>query len=90
MAECRRFFIEGRVQGVFYRSNTEKKAKNLGLTGWVRNTEDGGVECVACGIPEDLDVFEKWLWKGPLAAKVKSVKRTNIEFQDHHDFEILY
>jgi len=40
-------FVSGRVQGVFYRVNARHFAKELGLTGWVRNLEDGRVELVA-------------------------------------------
>lgn len=41
--------VYGKVQDVNYRSSTETQATKLGLTGWVRNREDGSVECVAEG-----------------------------------------
>ena len=71
---CKRYFVTGRVQGVFYRSSAMQQARQLGLQGWVRNLRDGRVECLACGEIEALDDFENWLEIGPEYAKV-----TNIE-----------
>ncbi|HPW45287.1 MAG TPA: acylphosphatase [bacterium] len=62
--------VGGRVQGVFYRANTEKEAKALGLTGFVRNLPDGGVEITAEGKKESLEKLARWCQKGPPAAKV--------------------
>jgi acylphosphatase len=42
-----RIFVSGRVQGVFFRSHTAEKARELGITGWVRNLNDGRVERAA-------------------------------------------
>jgi len=47
--------VRGRVQGVFFRENTYKKAKKLGITGWVRNFPDGQVEIVAEGEKEKIE-----------------------------------
>jgi acylphosphatase len=69
-----RLTIVGRVQGVFYRAHTRKQGVRLGLTGWVRNTEDGGVEAVAEGKAEALDELIKWCRKGPPSARVDDVK----------------
>ena len=44
------------------------------LSGWVRNTEDGRVELVAEGRPEDLDAFRRWLAEGPPGARVEKVE----------------
>jgi len=46
---CRRSFVSGRVQGVFYRATCVRKARDLGLTGFARNLADGRVEVLACG-----------------------------------------
>lgn len=66
--------ISGRVQGVFFRANTQKEAIRLGLKGWVRNTEDGGVETVAQGTREKLEAFIAWCRKGPPSAMVDNVQ----------------
>jgi len=70
--------VEGRVQGVFFRAHTQEKASSLGLTGWVRNTEDGGVEAVAEGDKKELEALISWCHKGPPAAKVFKV---DVEWQ---------
>jgi acylphosphatase len=63
-------FVSGRVQGVFFRASTVEVAKKLGITGWVRNLNDGRVEVVAEGSKEKLDELIGWLKKGPILAKV--------------------
>ncbi len=90
MKECRLFKIEGLVQGVYYRANTEKVARSMALTGWVRNTEDGGVECLACGELENLTAFEKWLNIGPDAARVDNVTSKKQDLLDLQSFDIRY
>ena len=42
-------FVSGRVQGVGFRMATSRQSKLLGLTGWVKNLDDGRVEVYACG-----------------------------------------
>ena len=74
---CRRFFVSGRVQGVFYRDSTRRQAQSQGITGWVRNRLDGRVEVLACAAPEQLETFAKWLEIGPEYAKVTNIKVIN-------------
>jgi len=85
-----RIRVKGRVHGVFFRSNTEKKAKKLGITGWVKNTKDG-VEVVAEGEDAALKELVAFCHKGPLFAKVVSVdikdEKSTGEFSD---FSIKY
>lgn len=66
-------YIVGRVQGVGYRMSTEIEAKQLGLTGWVRNLSDGRVEIMAQGKKEKLQAFEAWCHQGPPLACVDHV-----------------
>lgn len=64
------FLIQGRVQGVGFRWFVHREASELDLRGWVRNTEDGDVEVVVAGQPEDLDELRASLRKGPRGSRV--------------------
>jgi len=84
-------YVSGRVQGVFFRYNTRKLAKKLGLTGWVRNLPDGRVEVVAEGDDEKLQLLIKFLHKGPSMARVEKVEVKKEEYTgEFDDFIILY
>ena len=88
---CKHYKVSGHVQGVFYRSSTQKEAQRLGLSGWVRNLADGRVEAVACGTAEQLATLEVWLHHGPPMAHVDNVKITNELLESiTHGFEIRY
>ena len=68
--------IKGRVQGVFFRHNTNKEANRLGLTGWVRNLSSGDVEVVAEGERSTVDDLITWCHRGPSMARVDDVAVT--------------
>ena len=72
MSEVQRvqIIVHGRVQGVFYRDSTRRKAVELGLVGTVRNLSDGGVEVVAEGAAAALEALVQWCRLGPPAAEV--------------------
>jgi acylphosphatase len=67
------FLIQGRVQGVGFRWFVHREASELELRGWVRNTEDGDVEVVASGAPEDLEELRASLRRGPRGSRVDRV-----------------
>jgi len=67
-------FISGRVQKVGFRFLTKMKAKELGLSGWVRNLPDGRVETVIVGDKEKVDEIVKWLHQGSPLARVDSIE----------------
>jgi acylphosphatase len=67
-------FISGRVQGVFFRSNTRKEALGLGLTGWVRNLRDGRVEALFEGEESEIQKIIEWCHTGPPYASVDRVE----------------
>ncbi|HDZ54547.1 MAG TPA: acylphosphatase [Candidatus Nealsonbacteria bacterium] len=83
--------VSGLVQGIFYRSNTLEKAKELNLTGWVKNEFSSSVKIVAEGEEENLEKLIEWTKQGPALAKVDKIEveweRDRGKFKD---FEIRY
>jgi acylphosphatase len=72
--ERARLLISGRVQGVGYRYSTVNAAKRVGgLTGWVRNLDDGRVEAVVEGPRDKIEELIRWARQGPPAARVSDV-----------------
>jgi acylphosphatase len=80
--------ISGRVQGVFYRQSTKEKAKELGITGIVRNLKNGDVEILATGAQERLDELADWCKQGPPQAEVESISTTKLPLQTFSGFNI--
>ena len=65
--------VSGKVQGVFYRVHTQKKAIELGLQGFVQNESNGDVYIEAEGPEEKLEELSKWCKTGPPDAAVTAV-----------------
>jgi acylphosphatase len=82
----RRITVSGKVQGVFYRGWTEANARQLGITGWVRNRLGGDVEILACGSRAAIDELIRRCWHGPRAAVVESVEVEEAEAGETEDF----
>ena len=82
--------IYGRVQGVFYRASTRKKAKQLGLKGWVRNRSDGSVEAVVEGPEDGVDQLIEWAHQGPKRARVDQVEVTerDVDREEFSEFRV--
>lgn len=66
--------IYGRVQGVYYRQSTFKKAVSLNLKGWVRNLYNGNVEAVFEGEETAVEQMLEWCKEGPSMARVTHVE----------------
>ena len=79
MIKAARFFVSGRVQGVFFRASTRYQAQTLKVRGYARNLADGRVEVLAVGDTDALRRLESWLQQGPQLAKVESVKQAPAE-----------
>jgi len=83
-------FISGKVQGVYFRANTQSEALKLGLKGFVRNLPDGRVEALFEGEEEAIEKMIAWCHRGPSGARVE---RVDVEWGEYRgefeDFIIL-
>ena len=83
--------ITGKVQGVWFRVETQQAARNHGVKGWVRNKMDGSVEAVFEGDEVDVQATLTWCHKGPPHARVDNV---TVTWQDYlgafTDFDVTY
>jgi acylphosphatase len=71
--------VRGRVQGVFFRAETRQRAASLGVSGWVRNGDDGTVEALFEGERERVDSMVEWCRRGPAGARVDEVEAVEEE-----------
>lgn len=81
---CHRYFVSGRVQGVFFRANTETEALRLDLTGWAINLPDGRVEVLLRGPEPAVQAMGRWLQRGVPPARVDDLE-TIVEDPDQFD-----
>lgn len=81
--------VHGRVQGVFFRTETRDRARSLGLAGWVRNRPDGSVEAVFEGEPDRVESMVDWSRRGPPGASVDGVDVTWEEPEGEPDFRVV-
>ena len=88
MRITRHLAITGRVQGVGYRFYMQRKARELGIAGWVRNRRDGSVEAVVHGEAEAVEAMVAWTRRGPASAVVAEV-RVSEGSGDYSGFETL-
>ena len=79
-----RVMISGDVQGVFFRISTQDKARELKITGWVKNIFTNAVEILAEGDREKLSLFTGWLQLGPPNATIDKI---SIEWEESLDKE---
>ena len=78
----------GRVQGVFFRDSTRRRAESLGVAGWVTNRDDGAVEAVFEGEPDAVESMVGFTREGPGHADVSDLEVTEEEPEDLSGFRI--
>lgn len=86
---ARAYRVEGRVQGVGFRMFVRQAARDLGISGWVRNLPDGAVEAFGQGQAGELERFEKLLGQGPPLARVDALVADQRDTTDAASFRIL-
>ena len=80
--------VTGRVQGVFFRAETQAEAYRLGVSGWVRNDPDGSVAAHFEGDSGAVDAMVAWCRGGPRRARVESVDVRDAEVTDARGFDV--
>ncbi len=86
--EAVRAVVQGRVQGVGFRDATVRRARSLGVLGWVRNREDGAVEVHAEGPAGAVEALVAFLREGPRAAEVAEVDAPRVKVEGHEQFAV--
>ncbi len=82
--------VKGKVQGVWYRKNTQEKAIVLQITGNVRNLPNGDVYIEAEGDKNQLNLLLEWCAIGPEFAKVDTVSFEEGDLQLFKSFDVLH
>jgi len=82
MTICKRCFVSGRVQGVFYRDTTRQRAEKLQLSGYAKNLTDGRVEVFVCGSETGVNALCAWLWTGSEYSSVTDVLCQESDFNE--------
>ncbi|MGA6948028.1 MAG: acylphosphatase [Solirubrobacterales bacterium] len=84
----KRVVVSGRVQGVFFRDTTKRRAEAAGVSGWVRNTPEGAVEAVFEGEPDAVEEMVEFSRRGPSRAEVAAVEVTEEQPERLSGFQV--
>ena len=85
----KRVAVHGRVQDVFFRDTTRRMAQSRGVTGWVRNREDGAVEAAFEGEADAVEALVEFARRGPRGAAVERVEVTEEVPQGEDGFRVV-
>lgn len=83
-----KILLSGKVQGVYFRAHSKEQADNLGLVGYVKNTQDGKVYIEVEGEEANLNKFIAWCKTGSPQAEVTNVEMTEGDPKDFNNFSI--
>jgi len=90
MKKSVRLYIEGTVQGIFFRSFVKENAERYDIKGFTRNLEDGRIEIFIEG---NIDTVKKMIEiceKGPKHSQIKNVQIKPEKFQGFKNFKVLH
>ncbi len=83
---AKQIVVRGEVQGVGYRDWMMEQAERLGISGWVRNRRDGGVEALVAGDADAVEELSRLCRRGPQLAEVSSIVEELVEPPEHPGF----
>ena len=84
----RRVVVSGRVQGVWFRQSCADEARLRGVSGWVRNRDDGAVEAVFEGSADAVGAMVSWCRSGPPRAQVDHVEASDQDPEGLSGFQV--
>ncbi len=90
MKKSVRLYIDGTVQGIFFRSFIKENAERYNVKGFVRNLEDGRVEIFLEGGTDDVNKMIEISKKGPKHSQIRKVQLKPEKFQEFKTFKILH
>ncbi len=90
MKKSVRVYIQGTVQGVFFRGFIKENAEKLNVKGFCRNLEDGRVEVFIEGQVDDVNKMIEVCKKGPKHSQIRNVEVKAEKFQDFKSFKVLH
>jgi acylphosphatase len=85
----RHVVVQGQVQGVYFRDSVRRLARELGVSGWIRNRPDGAVEAALEGAPDAVERIIEWSHQGPLGAQVDQVEAYEEQPSGETGFRVL-
>ena len=90
MKKSVRLYINGIVQGIFFRNFVKENAERYNVKGFVRNLEDGRVEVFLEGDVDDVNKMIEICKTGPKHSQIKNVEEKEEKFQDFRNFKVLH
>ncbi len=90
MKKSVRLYINGTVQGVFFRIFVKENAERYDVKGFVRNLEDGRIEVFLEGNSEEVNKMIELCKKGPKHAQIRNVEIKPERFQSFKVFKVLH
>lgn len=86
-----KILVSGNLQGIFYRAFVKERANELGLTGYVKNTEDKKVEAIVEGHELKINKLIDYCQEGPVGAKIEKVATTTLPYTgEFKEFRVKY
>ena len=90
MKKSVRLYIQGTVQGVFFRNFIKENAEKTDVHGFARNLDDGRIEVFLEGDNEKVDKMVDLCKKGPKHSQIRNIVLKDEKFQGFKDFKVLH